>query len=231
MKTLAFIPARGGSKRLPGKNSKLFAGKPLISYSIAFARYCGMDKIIVSTDDREIASIASSSDAEVVMRPAELSGDTATTSIAAKHCMETCIREGYHPDLFVTLQPTNPLRPQSLFADALHAFNEAPCDSVISVSLNKHKLGTVDGNNCFQPQTYQPGTRSQDLNRLYYENGLIYLSKPENVLQDKLFGDAMRTITTDELYATADIDTLFDFELAEFIYHNNQHLFTYLNIV
>src|SRR4051812_25397472 len=99
MKSLAFIPARGGSKRLPGKNVKLFCGKPLIYYSIAFARHNRFDRIIVSTDDQEIALIAERFGAQILMRPDYLSGDSASTASAAKHCLEAVQSAGFTPGI------------------------------------------------------------------------------------------------------------------------------------
>jgi N-acylneuraminate cytidylyltransferase len=226
MKSLFFIPARGGSKRLPRKNVMLFAGLPLIHYSIAFAKFCLADKIVVSTDDEEIANIAIKGGAEVLMRPQELSSDTASTAIAAQHCLIKIISTGFSPDIFVTLQPTNPLRPQDLYKQALGQFSMI-CDSVISITANKLKLGTIE-NGFFITKNYSPGMRSQDLKPLFYENGLIYISKPSLVKEGELFGRKINTMVVPELYGSVDIDERIDFELAEFIYKNNIGLFRYL---
>lgn len=226
MNAIAFIPARGGSKRLPGKNTRSFAGRPLIAYSIAFARYCGINHVIVSTDSTEIADVANACGSEVLMRPAALSSDTATTAAAAQHCMQYCTGQGIEADVFVTLQPTNPLRPADLFDIAMKLYNEKPCDCVMSVTRNKHKLGQLE-DGYFKAQSYEPGMRSQDLKPLFYENGLIYLSRPELVLNGELFGSRIQTVETQELYAMADIDEEFDFELAEHLYRQYPRLFTY----
>ncbi|MFN3665676.1 MAG: cytidylyltransferase domain-containing protein [Sediminibacterium sp.] len=227
MRSLFFIPARGGSKRLPGKNVMLMAGLPLIQYTIAFAKYCRADKIIVSTDDEEIANVAVKCGAEALMRPVELSSDTAKTAAAAQHCLFEMTSAGFSTDVFVTLQPTNPLRPQDLYTQALARFSHE-CDSVISVTVNKHKLGMVE-NGFFTATSYSPGMRSQDLSSLYYENGLIYLSNPSKVIEGELFGSKIKTIAVPELYSIADIDERIDFKLAELIYQNNIGLFEYLN--
>jgi len=226
MNSLAFIPARGGSKRLPGKNIMKFGGRPLIYYSIAFALYNKISKIIVSTDDDEIASVAESCGAEVLKRPMDLAGDHVSTASAAKHCLLDQQSKGFYPDCFVTLQPTNPLRPKELFSGAIKLW-DSECDSVISTTLNKKKYGTIkDG--YFQPSNYSPGVRSQDLNLQYYENGLLYLSRPSIIEHEDIFGSKIKTILTDELYSLVDIDTAFDFDLGEKLLRSYSQEFSYL---
>lgn len=227
MNSLAFIPARGGSKRLPGKNVMKFGGRPLIYYSIAFALYNKISKVIVSTDDDEIASIAKFYGAEVLKRPEDLSGDHVSTASAAKHCLHDQQTKGFYPDIVLTLQPTNPLRPKELFSEAIKLWDDE-CDSVISTTLNKRKYGTiVDG--YFLPLNYSPGVRSQDLNVQCFENGLIYLTRPALIEQGKIFGSKTRTILTDELYSLVDIDTAFDFDLGEKLLSSYAQEFSYLN--
>lgn len=226
MNSLAFIPARGGSKRLPGKNIKNFGGRPLIYYSIAFAQYNKISNIVVSTDDDEIASVAQFYGAEVLKRPMHLSGDDVSTASAAKHCLFDQQSKGVYPDCIVTLQPTNPLRPKELFSEAIKLWDNE-CDSVISATLNKRKYGTIkDG--FFLPSNYSPGIRSQDLNVQYYENGLLYLSRPSIIEQEDIFGSKIKTILTKELYSLVDIDTVFDFDLGEKLLNNYPQEFAYL---
>jgi N-acylneuraminate cytidylyltransferase len=226
MKSLFFIPARGGSKRLPKKNIKLYNGLPLIQYSIAYAKFCNANKIVVSTDDDEIAEIAKTCGSEIIIRPPELAMDSSKTSSAAKHCLLSFEEQGFKPDVFVTLQPTSPLRPESLYVDCLKKFNNK-FDSVISVSKNKYKLGKLE-NDIFIPNSYKIETRSQDLLQLYFENGLIYLSKPEYIAKDEFLGENIGTIITDNIYATADIDDEFDFDLSLFIFNRYPEKFNYL---
>jgi CMP-N-acetylneuraminic acid synthetase len=226
MKSLAFIPARGGSKRLPGKNIMHFNGRPLIYYSIAFAQYNQLTKVIVSTDDGAIADAAHACGAEVLMRPYTLSGDKASTGSAASHCLEDQKSKGFVPDIFVTLQPTNPLRHENLFSEAMKQWDDQ-CDSVISVGLNKHKFGKIN-NGHYQALSYLTGSRSQDLEPLYYENGLIYLSKISVIEKKDVFGAKIKTILTDELSSLVDIDTEFDFKLGEQLMNANLQHFSYL---
>jgi CMP-N-acetylneuraminic acid synthetase len=227
MKALAFIPARGGSKRLPGKNIKAFGGRPLISYSIAFARYNGFTKVIVSTDDEEIAAVAQAYGAEILMRPEVLSNDSATTASVALHCLKTEIANGFEPDVFITLQPTNPMRPNQLYKNASEEYSTNQYDSVVSVGLNKHKFGTIqDGN--YVPQNYTLGNRSQDLKQLYFESGLIYLTKPSVIMKEDIFGTRIKPIVNLEPYSMVDIDDAFDFALGECILEMYKDEFLYL---
>jgi N-acylneuraminate cytidylyltransferase len=227
MKSLAFIPARGGSKRLPGKNIKLFGGLPLIYYSIAFAKYNQFSKIIVSTDDDAIAEVAKLYGAEVLIRPKALATDIATTAAAARHCLNSERARGFDPEVFITLQPTNPLRPFDLYRNAMVAYSSEDYDSVISVGLNKHKLGVIQ-NELYIPQTYTPGDRSQDLDKLYYENGLIYLTKPAVIESEDVFGKRIRAIITPAPFTEVDIDDESDFELGENILNIHKEKFDYL---
>ena len=115
MKGVAIIPARGGSKGIPRKNVKPLAGKPLISYTITEALKCGcFDRIIVSTDDIDIARVSQDSGAEIMMRPKELAEDHTPTVDVILHVVSTLeMDEAYVPDYIVVLQPTSPYRLQS----------------------------------------------------------------------------------------------------------------------
>lgn len=220
-KVLAFIPARGGSKRLPGKNILPFAGKPLIHYSIALARASQfVDRLVVSTDDADIERVAVAHGAEVIRRPSELATDHAPTAAAIRHAVLALRETGYFPDLVVTLQPTNPLRTVALLDRAITLFleNTPAVDSVITVSPNHHKFGTISGQR-FLPQNYTPGSRSQDLNPLYFENGLIYVCGADLIVErEDTFGQRILPLITDDLFSWGDIDTLVDFQITEFLY-------------
>lgn len=224
---LVFIPARGGSKRLPRKNIKLFCGEPLIAHTIRQALACSIiSRVIVSTDDEEIKKISLHYGAEVMMRPEALATDFASTASAAKHCLNTVQQSGFAPDVVITLQPTNPLRPIELLNTGLKLYFDNPdVDSVISVTKNKLKLGEILHNR-FIAKSYKPGQRSQDLEQSYFENGLLYLTKPE-VLDTKMdiFGEQILPLVVDEFYAKIDIDDVVDFEVAEFLFTRYKHLF------
>jgi len=222
---VAFIPARGGSKRLPRKNVRLFAGAPLLVHSIALARMIpAIDRILVSTDDPETAEIARGAGAEVVVRPAELSHDRATTASAVKHALETAYTERELPLGVVTLQPNCPLRSPALVRRAIELFVEQSPDSVVSVTESHHKLGVIE-RGLFRP-SYRTGTRSQDLDSRYFENGVVYVSRPEMVVnREDLFGERIVPLITEPLFALGDIDTALDFEVAEFLFRAHRERF------
>jgi len=226
---VALIPARGGSKRLPRKNLRSFAGRPLILYSIALAQNINLiDRCIVSTEDEEIAAVARSLGAEVVKRPPALADDFATTASVARHVLEQISAEGKVPEALLTLQPNCPLRTVSLVQQALEFFFANTADSVITVTRNHRKLGEIQDRH-FIPK-YKPGIRSQDMAPTYFENGLAYVSRASLVLKEgKLFGRKILALEVDPLYALGDIDTELDFQVAEFVFEKYRDHFSYIS--
>ena len=215
---LVIIPARGGSKRLPGKNIKELAGKPLLTYSIEYAQQQIEGDLLVSTDDEEIAQIARKHGAEVQLRPAELAMDDTPTIDVLKQLLSTVEKEY---DFVVLLQPTNPLRPANLFQEAWTLLEKEKENSLLTVSLNQHKLGRIK-NNRFQPYAYQFGQRSQDLDSLYYENGLLYIATVSLVKSGVLMDENSIAMPIDHPYATIDIDDEMDWQWAEFLIQKEQ---------
>ncbi|WP_339836286.1 acylneuraminate cytidylyltransferase family protein [uncultured Flavobacterium sp.] len=215
-KTIAIIPARGGSKRLPKKNINLLGEIPLIAHSILFAKkHAFIEEVYVSTDDKEIKKIALQYGAIVVDRPLSLSGDFETTVSALKHVLETVDEQ---VENVVLLQATNPLRPEKMLAEAFQLFQEQECDSLFTVSQKHHKLGKIN-NNKFEPFNYEIGQRSQDLEPLYYENGLLYITKAKLILDDIIISENAFPYQINHIFATLDIDTQEDFEYAEYLYN------------
>jgi CMP-N-acetylneuraminic acid synthetase len=229
MKSLFFIPARGNSKRLPNKNIKLFNGIPLVNYSIAFALFNNASKIILSTDNDEIINLVNGKYplVEIIKRPKNLSGDLVSSSAVAIHCLKESNKRGFYPDVFITLQPTNPLRDITLYEKALNLF-EIDRSTVFSVTENRHKLVTIE-NEVVKASNYSYGSRSQDMNQSYYENGQIYLTDPAILLEKGIFGNKCRAIVTDELYGLCDIDYEMDFKIGQFLHSEYSNLFNYLN--
>src|SRR2546428_7358102 len=134
MDFLALIPARGESERLPGKNIKLLAGKPLLAYTIEQARQAsGISRVIVSTDNARIAVIATEFGAEVINRPPAISGDLATSETALLHALDHLRdTESYEPDLVVFLQATSPLRQPDDIQKAIDTVQSAKAESLFS---------------------------------------------------------------------------------------------------
>ena len=212
--TIAIIPARGNSKRLPAKNIKLLGGIPLLVHSIIYAQqHDFINAIYVTTDDEAVKQIALDYGAKVIDRPANLSGDFEPTISALKHVLES-IEEGI--ENVVLLQPTNPLRPQNLLQKAFALFQEKQVESLFTVTRNQHKLGKIENHN-FVPYNYKVGQRSQDLEPLYYENGLLYIAKASAILKDEIITRDAYPLEVNHPFAAVDIDTQDDFEYAEYL--------------
>ncbi len=182
---LGLIPARGGSKGIPGKNVRPLAGKPLIQYACEAARGSRLlNHTIVSTDSAEIAEAARNARGEVPFsRPAELAADTTPMVDVIHHAIEWIeLNEGKSPDIVVLLQPTAPLRQSNHIDEAIQLLVHGDCDSVVSVApipqhYNPHWQFVVkDGQ--LQVFTGEPlgeiVTRRQDLGTTYTRNGAIY---------------------------------------------------------
>ena len=216
MKNIAIIPARGGSKRIPEKNIKLFAGLPLLAHSILYAQQNEtlIDEIYVSTDIIEIKKIAIQYGAKVIDRPEHLSGDLEPTITALKHVLESI--DCSDVESVVLLQPTNPLRPQDLLKQAFEIYNNSNCDSLFTVSRNYQKFGKITANK-YHPFNYTIGQRSQDLEPLFFENGLLYITKADLILNGIIISENVFPFEVDHIFAKVDIDTLEDLYYADFI--------------
>ena len=222
-KILAIIPARGGSKAIPQKNSKLLAGKPLIAYTINEAlksKY--LNRVIVSTDDNKISEISKKYGAEVIKRPDILSGDKSKGFDAILNVIDTLKKEKYVPDAVVWLQPTSPLRIVEDIDNAVRIFLKRSKESVISVC--EAKSSAVYWSFKIKGEHLKPvfnkkylDMRRQELNNIYIPNGAIYISSTKNLLKYKSFycKSILPYIMLPE--RSIDIDEESDFELAEII--------------
>jgi CMP-N-acetylneuraminic acid synthetase len=230
MKNIAIIPARGGSKRIPEKNIQMFGGLPLLVHSIryAWANKDIIDDVYVSTDDDEIKKIAIENGAKVIDRPANISGDLEPTVSALKHVLESL---GSDVENVFLLQPTNPLRPDNLLKEAFEIYKKGKYDSLFTVTRNHHKLGRITENK-FQPFNYSIGQRSQDLESLFFENGLLYITKASLILpldlacpersrraraDSKIISENAFPFEVNHIFANVDIDTKEDMEYAEYL--------------
>jgi len=226
---LALIPARGGSKGIPRKNIRSFAGYPLIAWSIAAAKQSEfVTRIIVSTDDEEIAAIAREWGAEApFLRPAEISQDKTTDLPVFEHALKWLEDvEGYHPDIVVQLRPTSPVRPLTMLDDAIRILIEhedADCvRGVIPAAQNPFKMWRLDGDN--KPLTpllkvdgiAEPyNAPRQILPPVYWQTGHIDAIRTSTIARKKsLTGDVIYPLLIDPKY-TIDIDSLPDWEKYE----------------
>lgn len=217
MKYIAIIPARGGSKRFPGKNTHVLNGSPLICHSIEYSlKNSKISGTYVSTDAEDIKAISRVGGAEIIDRPAEFAGDHATTASAMKHAVQYLIAKGVEFDYVVLLQATNPLRPKPLLDDAIKIIEKGENDSLFTVNRSEKKLGKIiDGK--FVPWNYKFGMRSQDMEPLYYENGLLYITKKELLLDEIIEGPTAYPMIVDHPFGEVDIDTVADFHYAEYM--------------
>lgn len=183
-------------------------------HSINYAKQHNfIDAIYVTTDYEDIKNEALKHGAFVIDRPKELSGDFEPTITALKHVLES-INDTISN--VVLLQPTNPLRPKHLLREAFQLFKDKECDSLFTVSRNHQKIGTIQDNK-FTPFNYKIGQRSQDLEPLYYENGLLYITKSKHILNDEIITSNAFPIIVNHHFSSIDIDTQVDFDLAEFM--------------
>ncbi|WP_436872825.1 cytidylyltransferase domain-containing protein [Acinetobacter haemolyticus] len=221
-KVTALIPARGGSKRLPRKNVKLLGNKPLIAWSIDTAKASKyIDRVIVSTDDKEIKHIAEEYGAEVpFLRPEHLSNDHASSFDVIKHAI-VFLKLNQVNELIVLLQPTSPLRLVSEVDSALEFFLAKNAKGVVSVSKTEHSpmwSNILPENGCMsdfmRPEVQ--GKRSQDLPQFFRLNGSIYIYETLSLLkQAKIFFDESVYGFETSLETAVDIDTALDFKIAE----------------
>lgn len=210
---LVIIPARAGSKRIKGKNIKPFNGIPLLAHSVLYAqKYIGSD-IIISTDDKLILPIAKQYNVPILWRNESLAQDDTTTAEVIKDVIAK-VDKTY--DYIVLLQPTNPLRPKNLFKDAWNLLKTKQSESLLTVNLNQYKLGKLK-QNIFKPYTYKFGQRSQELEPLYYENGLLYICSYALAKSGNIMGDAPLAMPIDHPFGSVDIDTELDWKWAELI--------------
>lgn len=226
MRVLGLIPARGGSKGIPRKNLRPLAGKPLLCWTAEAALAARrLARVVVSTDDPEIAELARACGVEVpFMRPPELAGDAAPTLPAVVHALEWLAGRGERFDAVCLLQPTSPLRRAADIDGAVELMERTGADSVISFvdTGEKHparmKVLDAEGRVVDPPfaEEYE-GKRRQDLPRLYLREGSIYLTRTPVLLEEGRFqGDDCRAWIVPEERAI-NVDTPFDLLLAELL--------------
>lgn len=220
---IGLIPARGGSKGIPGKNIKELAGKPLIAWTIEAALGSNeLNRVIVSTDDKNIVHIAKEWGAEVpFIRPENLASDTATSFSVVEHTMDWLDREeDISPEYVMLLQPTSPLRTTEDISGVIHLMQKRNAASVVSVceAINHPYLikkinddGTLEN---FIKKTPK-FSRRQELPQAFTLNGAIYLHKWETLKQEKSFIPPWTLAYIMPRERSIDIDTPWDFFLAE----------------
>jgi N-acylneuraminate cytidylyltransferase len=221
-KSVAIIPARGGSKRIPRKNIKDFYGKPLIAYSIETAIKSDIfNKIVVTTDDNEIASIAKKYGAEVIIRPKKISDDYTGTKEVIDHSIAYLQNRGEEFDFVCTIYATAPLLQSKYLIKGLKELKNSSAINAFSATSmpfpiqRTFKIDSHRRCEMFTPQYYN--TRSQDLEEAYQDAGQFYWSKIGQESDEIFFGQDSIPIIIPR-YLVQDIDTLEDWTRAEIMY-------------
>lgn len=219
MRSVIVIPARGGSKRIPRKNIREFHGKPMIAWSIENARAIDEEiRVVVSTDDEEIAEIARGFGAEIpFVRPAELSDDYATTVDLMAHAVSVLVEEEDTEVPVCCLYATAPFSGPDLIGKGLETLYETDCDYVVPVVEYgypiQRALRETDGRLSMREPEHM-ATRSQDLEPCYHDAGQFYWARAK-VWRSKapIFGNAAPILMPSN--QSVDIDTPEDWEMAE----------------
>ncbi|MEP6260326.1 MAG: acylneuraminate cytidylyltransferase family protein [Gillisia sp.] len=222
MKILGLIPARGGSKGIPGKNIKLLGGKSLLAYTVVSAKAAKLlHRVILSSDDEKIIVVARELGIDVpFVRPAELAGDAAGSLEVIQHAVKFLKRQGEEFDAVCLLQPTTPFRSGGLIDEAIEKFQSGDYDSVISVrevpeEFNPHWVFEVkEGSLTIATGEKEIIKRRQDLPKAYHRDGAIYITKTSVLVEhNSLYGEKIGFIdTTNDPYVN--IDTPEDWERA-----------------
>lgn len=217
MNVISVIPARGGSKGIPRKNLRPLAGKPMIYYAIEACRKSkGLDQIIVTTDDQEIALFAERFGARVIMRPENLADDATTLDPVIKHAVEEVeALDGCRFDLVITVQPTSPLIRSTDIERCLDLFHHNQgIESVLSVTDDRHLCWTIE--NGKPVKSYRERVNRQRLPENYRETGAVIACRREQLSSGSRIGKevALLEIPQDRSF---DIDTVSDFYLCESI--------------
>jgi len=194
MKIIGIIPARAGSKRLARKNILPLAGKPMIQWTIEAAKEAGcFAKIVVTSDDPGALQVARTCGVTPLVRPAELSTDTATSENVVDHAITVHATEGEHFDAVVLLQPTSPLRTAEDIRVATELFAERSAGSVVSVCRAEHPpewMTTIPDDRAlahFYATLRRLPRRSQDLPIHYRLNGALYIARMKRFLEERSF--------------------------------------------
>ena len=221
---LALIPARGGSKRIPRKNIRPFRSRPMIAWSIEAARAAGcFDRILVSTDDEEIAAVARIHGAEVpFLRPAHLADDLATTQAVVLHSLEWCEQQGLVPRAVCCLYATAPFVQPADLVVAGKLLEQAPTGSFVfaatSFAFPIQRAIHIDAGGrsaMFNPEHFN--TRSQDLEEAFHDAGQFYWARPEAWRHSESFFENGRPLVLPR-WRVQDIDTEEDWHRAELMH-------------
>jgi N-acylneuraminate cytidylyltransferase len=229
LKYLVIIPARGGSKGVPGKNIRPLNGKPLIHYTVEAARSLFNDSdICVSTDSDEIKKVVEQIGLKVpFIRPKELSQDSSGSHEVILHALDFYEKKGFEPEAVILLQPTSPLRTAKHIDEAVKLFGPS-LDMVVSVKESSsnpyYNLFEEDSSGFLKKSKKGSFVRRQDCPPVWEYNGAIYVINVNSIKKNRLHKlSNIKKYVMDDI-SSIDIDTELDFKLAEFIMTNKYYL-------
>lgn len=224
MNVLGVVTARGGSKGVPGKNIRLLGGKPLLTWTAEAAMSArSLTKVVLSTDDEEIAAVGRAAHLDVpFMRPAELAQDRTPSLAVLQHTLRWFEERGEHYDAVCLLQPTNPLRTAATIDACIARFVETGADAVVTVlpvpaEHNPHWVYFAAANGELRLSTgeAEPVSRRQDLPAAFHREGSVYVTRRDVLLeQGSLYGARVIGFEVDPS-ASVNIDSLEDWARAE----------------
>lgn len=224
MKILGIIPARGGTKSVPGKNIKILAGKPLLQYTVDVAKQAkNISKLILSSDDNEIIKIAEQLNLEVPFkRPIELAKDDTPTLPVIQHALKFFMAKGIYFDAVCLLQVTSPFKTNEFIDQAIDKFIKSGADALVSVQqvpdeFNPHWTFKVNNEDNLELLTKEKQiiSRRQDLPKVYHRDGVIYITKTNVLLeQNSLYGSKLSYIESPPHF-NVNIDVMEDWKKAE----------------
>ena len=221
---LPIITARGGSKGIPGKNIAPLNGKPMIVYTIeAFQKSSLPGDCYVSTDSADIADVSERYGAKVIYRPADISGDDASSASAVFHVIDTLKQQGsFNFTDFILLQPTSPLRQGRHIDEAVKLYEGGEYGSVVSmtgVHSHPYKYFTIEQNGLAKPlySDEHLATPRQSLPKVIKQNGAIYIVSIDSFSRSKNFCEAPTMPYLMDEEASVDIDTPLDLEMVSFL--------------
>jgi CMP-N-acetylneuraminic acid synthetase len=228
LRVLGIIPARGGSKGLPGKNVKLLNGIPLIAYTIKEALNSKIEECIVSTDSEEIAQIARNYGGNVpFLRPAEFATDEASSLDVVLHALNFMKEhENKEYDAIMLLQPTTPYRDSEDINQAINILENCDADSVISVTnvggSHPARMKFIVEGNLIDPPFVEEfeGQNRQELKPMFIRNGGIYLTRIDTIKNGSFKGNISKALVMPEK-KSVNIDNIDDFEFAEWLMTKN----------
>ena len=200
---LGLIPARAGSKGIPGKNTRLLHGRPLLAYTVQVARESGViDRLVLSTEDKEIAAVGRAEGVEVpFLRPADLAADSSPMIDVVQHALSELDSKGWEPEIVVLLQPTSPLRESARVKQAVNMLRAEACDSVVTVvelarHLSPDYVMRIEHGR-LEPflATGSAVTRRQDARLAYVRDGSVYAFWRETVSKyGSIYGQDCRAL-------------------------------------